>query len=522
MINRNRLLKILGVVFGAIITAFGVRYLVLTSFVSVKLADDSGSYTLIVSDVNNGQTISVGDYSSGQKIKVNRGEYAVSVLHDSDSSYYKTFKSSGFMKTTEITPELKPLASFTGIGSGAENCAGVVSNILYSYPCNSSLGALRRHTVGTNTAPSYKIIPVFDSSDYFSEESVVEGLQSIDSGSYILLKVFEGLSSTSVHKLYKVSENSSGVLELMFIDKLDFLSSDGLYTLKSLGNSRLLTYDPSDVRRIFAFEPSSKPLAPETMNIPSTLTNLDSLADISTHKSTISISVYPNIGEEGSNTDEVEFIFGSKSSDFKRKLFNMKGPFKAAVCEDNGAYYCIEGDTYIDIQNTSSEVHEPSSVKATEKGMKSKTFLGSKVIFSNETGIIVYDTSTFSGYYSYVFSEQEDISNLQTLNDNEFLFTANSGKQNDTVYKMNTSGSGKSISPFIDDINESNFIEKYSIYDKNIYLTPDLGDVEYSENTNDYRYSETKKTEVNKLINDLKAKHKDTLEGYTIINTLAS
>lgn len=494
---KKKILLIIALLLGVV----GIYLIINYGFVEIVVDTSASPVNVSVASQNGTKTIRKTVESNSAKILVRRGSHEF-LAKQNGASHFAIIKTAGFMKTTTIRTKLAAENYRKFVGDNPAPCMFFNGVVLLTSGCGENYYRAQVHVPSTSQLPSHT--KKTDS----PVEGNIEGYFSLPEKNMVLIKAPEvSEDQGSAHSLYTIAG--------------DFGLSDGksLTELSPSKNYSLLPYQQgfiahdSTLEDIFYYpragskadrltfkNPSSQDLKPYVIASDETSVGVGfasslAITDIESDKNYKSEIIIKTLGVE-------------KDFKFEKRYATM------TFCGKNKL--CLLDKGRLDIYDVGGKKQK---LLYSVSGVENLVATGSILLIVRSSEVINLDTVKQAGYSSYDFAGY-NYCGLQTNQKGYVLCLINSSKDKVALYVDLSKTNTDSIDKKIADLIKIPEISKVSVYDRFIYISPELGDLVIDESVGGFDYKSSARSSAAKKINEQIDRLKIDRAQYTIINTL--
>lgn len=495
-------------------------------FVNINVSNLAGSNEKLTYELFGKTDKKIESNNTSSKNLVKRGTYQISVMGNGVSGF-NVLNSKGFLQSVDANIDLKKENDRSFTGSNIKECIGYNKDILYSWQCNNSNGIFNHQPVRINY-PSVPMPVEMDSSTTLNPK--IKSFLSTNEGGFIFSKQgleYDGIPSGSNYELININDVSDSVVLKGLSPSKDYsaiANKDGFIAFSTSGDELLYfnnrNSNPSVKNINFDNKHNLKLFSVEARNSDTLLVYNNNIEPDFTGKMYTSIdSVIDSEYFEEEEKGEVKEIKENESSTIVIVNNNSQNEFKldytvrqAKYC---GKYLCIltgEELRVYEILNNSLELkYSFDEVDQIES-------LGDNLLLKNKIGIVVFNTETRNGYYSYTFGEYM-FCGIKSLDINRYILCIQNSTNNKQALIIDTNKEDKdSIDKKLLALSKNEYIESVSIYRDNIYISPNAGSMEYDQALEMFNYNQKTLNETNKRIKEELVKIGIDTTRYSIFN----
>jgi len=429
--------------------------------------------------------------SANVKVRIGSGNYEIT-LRQGNKTAYLIGSAAHFLKTSHYTVGLAPESGVSFVGDNPSSCMFYTSR-LYSYNCGQSLyNSINLHVPATADTPTYV------SKINYGIEPVVSGIVTTGSQNIMLVKSvdFEG---PSLYSLIQVDNKLAPVKQRV----LDLPTGTTDYSIHSYGKGFLIyanDYSAVDIYSAFDSKPQrihfDKPRQ-------SGLTALG----ISFGKNDVSLLYSTGPGAKNPASELITYSGGSFAhytidDSATQALPCGTGKLCALTSGQMKVYQVKDGKT--------SYLYGLSGVNSIQS-------LDGQLLVINDTGVIDWNPDNKTGSISYSWGDYT----FQSIQPGPkgYLLSIVDKSGNKRALLVSFDSSGDDIDKKVLALQALPQVVKVSIYQRYIFVAPDLGQMTYDQSTNTYGYDSSVKSSVNAKINQEVKKLGIDTGKYKIINT---
>jgi hypothetical protein len=446
----------------------------------------SGSASYFIASQKTNKSTFSGESSKPVKKFVRRGNYEVSINHET-GSYLAVVRTGGFLTTKRLDANLKPERSREFIANNPAPCIGYSGNILVSSGCLGRLDSVSIHIPSKTEQPTYiKKLKT-------GINGLVEGFLSFNQEIYILVKSVPGNEDQAApHMIYRVTD-SGDLADGLEVPKL---AEDRTYSIQSYRSGFLIS--DTLYRDAYYFE---KPggdltefkLAPPSNNgyVAYALSATDNSLLVA-YTDAVSESVL-EIHDTEEDKAKTEIMIQTNN---QTKRYNFKGSFGSIQLCGNQKI-CM-----IDINNM-LRVYDVSGKKAKLLfelgGIKSAKSLSGTLIIVRSDAVVALDVDTREGYTQYSFGGYR-YCGLELLG-NKYIICAASDKARHALLISPDVGDSTKIDKKVLELQRLSEIKSLSVYQQFIHISPEFGQKQYMPEVGGFGFPDSVKKQVNEKIN---------------------
>lgn len=465
--NTRLMIRIALIVVGLSIMVLVLNWLYGHAYIAVSATNASSSnVTFSLTNQKSKKTITVTGAGTTTKKLVPRGDYEVVVQQDS-TSYLTVIHSGSFLTTTSIQAQLSPEHARKFIGDNPGNCMFYSGQILLSSNCGNSFSDVDVHTPATSDQPTF--IQKTDS----NIDGTVEGfitlngaafvlIQSNDSGAHTLYKLQNDLTLTEPHLLSNLDNNTSYSIQAYKDGFVVYTatSEDFLYYTSVTATPSTISMDKSVAKD---FEPYAQKIENNSLLV--AYTNVPDSPDASkvTHpKTTVVVATNGNLST---------YVFNKQYGDM-------------SLCAQTSL--CLLANGQLDVYDISNA---QSVFQYSLSNVQSMAVTTHGFVVVKDQGVFEFNPTNRSGFLSYSFGDYS-YCGLQLdgdANGYSLCLTNNKGKKVALHIDPNSTAND-TIDKQIAALLKLPSINNVSIYDKYIFISPNVGDPVYVDSLQGFDY----------------------------------
>lgn len=471
------------------------------SYLEVTTVNSQKNATIELATAGSDPLIDTFQQNSYKKL-VKKGQYEITVKSDSKNSF-SVVSTGGFLTTTSVKVTLRAEKNREFIGSNPRPCMNVTPVGLLSYGCGDKIQTTNLHVPATNSTPTYtKLLQT-------TLDGYIEGVAKFQNQEYIFVKSAYEAEDQAPHAAYILKADAT----LGTVYALDDLDEDALYSYHSYKNGLLAV--TSNNREAFYYTSLTEPPKKIDISHPDT-NNKNYPYDIDVFGDTIVVGfsdseVADDEAEDAKTSPNIKgsvvVLTNGKSEIFTfNKLFN-----DIQICERGRL--CVLVDNILSVYDISSDkqkmlysISEVSSIK--------RTPLGLVVVRNNE--VINMDVSLKSGSMDFV-SKYYSSCGVQPATEGYILCTTNSRNENNAL--LLTNGEPNSVDSYVAKLLEVPEIKTITPYKNYIFISPNLGKLQYDAVSKTYDYDRQIKSRATSVIDET-IKNLNADPRYIFINPL--
>ncbi len=446
-------------------------------------------------------------FTSNKPIKklVKKGQYEV-LAQNGETSYFASAGTKGFLSKSTVFVKLEQEKSRKFVGDNPGACMFNIGQSLASVDCGDLFSQLKLHVPATSKQPTY----TRTSTELI--DGIIEGSATTNQGTILLLRSSAGTN----HTAYLLSSD----LKLGNKVLLSELDSENAYYIQPYkdgfviydgGYSKILYYSSlgSKSEAITIKAPDDKKLTPGAL-----------YAQGNTIITSYSNDLSNDVHESGNDKDPKKPKSSKKvttvlsiNTDNATKQYKFSKPiFSARLC--GTSKLCILSNEKLEVYDiTGSKPRFVFSVG----GVNRIDIVKNTLLAVKNNAVIGLDVDKQSGSIQYSFGEYQYCGYANNITYYTVCITTDNQKSSALFIDPSTSNNGsidKKILPLLDLPD----VKSLSVYDKYIFVSPDLGEVVFNEASGSFGYDAATKTYVNKKINQAFDNSGIDKNAYQLIN----
>jgi hypothetical protein len=484
---------------------FGFSWVYGHSFITVSVDNaQAGNVTYVFTDQGSGKTTNVVGPASGIKRIVHKGSYEI-IAEQSSGTYISVANAGGFLKTTHVHGALSAEEARKFVGNEPSPCMYYTGSLLYSYDCKGSLAEGKLHVPATPTQPTYTKVRSITAP---GDNPAIEGLVTTAEGTFMLVYSNTNDPLASAHTLYQVQ----GDLTLSGGQQLLGLNNSTGYSIEPY-KTGFIIFD-AGFENTFYYE--SAAATPVSLAIPQKKSSNLEIYAHSIRGDAIAVS-YANqdyepsskVGEKVTDKSTITILQNNKIKEFA--FDTAVGTMR--LC--GNAKLCLLTDKLLSVYdisgNTQKLLYSLGSVVSIEDA-------GQDLLISRGGGVFRFDVEKRSGFVSYSFGDATYCG--ISVDATGYTVCASANRIGKVALRIdaktiNTDGIDKKVF----NLTKTSEISAVSVYDRYIFISPNLGDPVFNYNTGYYDYDQATRQRVNADIDQLITKLGFDTQKYTIVNT---
>lgn len=498
LLTPRRLRRILIFTVIVVLSLFTLYWLYSHAYVEVTLANSaSGDVSYSLTNQKTQKTTTFTSAASTINKLIPKGSYEL-LAQQNQTSYYSVIQAHGFLRKTSIQAHLQSEHIRRFVGNNPGNCMYYVNQILSSSNCGDSFASLNVHVPATQNQPTLV------QKNQSNIDGNVEGIIKTNEGSLVLLQQVGG----GVHTIYNLKNN----LILGNGHALSELDTNKSYSVHNY-KTGFVVYDSSSEQFLYYTSTSAKPT---TITINGSLDKSFEPYAMSVDDSSIAVA-YTNIPDttEGpkvkKSKTEIVVYDGTNTRQFS---FN-KQYGSVSSCGQNRL--CLLANKQLEVYDIAGDKQVPkfslSSVEAIENSTKG-------LLVVKEKGVLQLNATNGDGFMSYSFGDYAFCGIQVDPDAQAYTLCLTNNKQKKVALHIDQNIDNiDNIDKKIAELLKSSDISDVSIYDKYIFISPQLGDLVFDESLQSFDYDPGVKKTVNAAIGQQITTLGIDKTKYQIINT---
>jgi hypothetical protein len=442
-----------------------------------------------------------GDSSSNRITKlVSRGSYEV-LITQGDKSAFNVAKVRGFFIKTKISSRLEQEKDRQFVGNNPSPCV-FYADTLYSYDCNGSFNEITRHVPATGDTPTYT------DAVNTGQGGDIEGIINTKGGRVALISYVEADDPQNAHVAYQLNNftpaNSAPLKDL---------SPDKAYLIKPYLQGFIAYAD--DYTEIYYYQSISS--APQQLTVPKPQNK--SLRPYALDVNDKSLLVaYSDIKAEDVS-DEVDskldkstttFVVWDGTSSKEQKVDYTSQQTK--LCGQN---ICAlsQGTLHVLERGRAKDLFKLEDVDYIENA-------GNSFIVARNHEVINLDTTKKGGFIEVSLGDYKNCG-ISPDKQTSYILCLINNKNKKVALRVDQNAPNKgSIDKKVAQLQKQKFVTDVSINGRYIFISPNVGEPTYQEQTKSYDYDPATVKSVTDKINSEIAKLGIDTNNYTISQTI--
>ncbi len=491
--------KTLYLLAGAALLLLAGSWLYANSFLTVSVSNGGGkplTYTIV--NQSNNSTVTIKTNKTTLTRMVPRGEYQVSVTSDRPSGFIGIATAKGFLRTTTLKAGLSLENDRQFVGNNPKPCVVYAFDTLLSVGCSSPIKEALVHVPATASLPTYVTkLPANNPS------GITEGEIYTADGVFVLLQTDQGQRLFKLEKDFRLSGgkiinglNGSSLYSIALYQKG--------FVVYSLTAAQVITYASADAPGktldLGRQHPKNTSLVDVTPNDLGLVATYSPLGTSDYYSSTSSI--------KGSS----EFVIFQGAG---RRSITVNQPYSQAELCGRELLCAISPTKGLEVYDTSNNQTKRLYGVA---GVNHIISTNGDWTVSTDQGIIRFNPVNKTGYYIYTYGDYKPCGINNTPSG--IVACVSDSKNNTSALLINPSQPNASnIDKKVAQLVKLSYVSAVSAYKNFIYITPNLGNLQYNQATNLFDYDPTIKRVVGEAINKSVTDLGIDTKTYQVINT---
>jgi hypothetical protein len=443
--------------------------------------------------------------STSTKIRklVRKGSYEI-LVKSGDKSSFAVAQVKGFLSTTTVSSRLAPEKGRTFVGDNPGPCM-YYADLLYSYSCGGTLADIVSHLPATDTQPSYTM----DNS--VNVEDLIEGFIKTKDGDFVIVQSFSVEGGNSPHTAYKVKNgvDAGGGIELAGLDSAKSYSIDTF-------RQGFIAYDDSFSSLVYYESVSTQPKAivlesPEEAEFKPYLFDASGERILALYSNNTAGEV-ADIHDPGDNVKNEIVVYDNGS----QKKFSLDGRqySGAKLCGNNEICLLSEKDliVYGISGNKLQQLFQVSSVNDVEM------VAGTLLVFRDKE-VLSLSIDPRNGSINYSLGDYK-FCGVRVGTSSYVLCLINSKDEKLALRVDMKVDSSDNIDKKIAQLLKLPEVASIPIYDKRIFISPELGELVFNQSSGGFGYDPAKRQAVASKINQELNELRIDRNVYSVTNTL--
>ncbi len=498
LMSRYRRFIVFGLLF--IVMAMVIWWLYGRGRLQLDSAQNNTDVTYYVSGNSNGLQQTT---KPGTKI-LRSGRYTVLAV-DGDKSYWTSVVVGHFLSKTTPKIALEAERSRSFVGNNPASCAEIINAVLVSHTCGGTADTIKVHVPASQQLPTSARSP----SNGFTRQ--VEGIINTKGGPLYVRKQLESIGLPSAHSALSLNQAAGIITETGSATYLSGLKDDKTYTAVPYEDGFVM-YDLT-FRDVQYF--SGPKASPKKLELPS-VKGVDIPIRFDADGKSLLATYSNSVGDTDGSTPnpKTELV---KYSNGKAKHFSLSGTYFATSLCGQQSICTIDETSGLTIYDASGgklkKVAQVPDVSIMGRSGKDG------LLFLKGRDVIYVNTTNGYGYIAYRLGNYQ--LNSISPSGNGALLNLTNTKGTGVMLELGESAVDSPIDKQVDVLLHSSNISDVSAYGKYLFISPNLGELEYVPASKSYGYSPEKKRKANDAVMaDVKASGIDTTR-FVIVNPYA-
>ncbi len=475
------------------------------SYLEVTSNTQGAKYKLVMTDQKTGNKTEVETSEKTIKRFVTRGKYQI-LIRQGEKSYVASVDTGGFLGTKTVDTKLVAENARKFVGDNPGPCLHYTGLLLYSFGCGDTFDQAVMH------APATINQPTITQKNSGGTDGYIEGFIQIKGDILALVRSPDADEEEGGPQNIYTINNGSWTIKSGYI--LNKLSGDTTYGISAF-NEGFLVYS-QDGSKAYYYSNAQDEGKVIALTKPSTTGAV--FSSLSTDRNKI-VALYVTNTEEYDGTNrptvkgKTEIIIEQGNQEGVHYTFNRDFS-SASLCGEN--LLCLLNNEGLFIYRLNGSKSQLVNQFQSGKWVKE---IGKRLYILTDEGVVSFDSATQTGYLSYSFASYQ-YCGVREYSSGYVLCLINKKSEKVAlaidVNQSNTSSIDKKIATLMDmkDVN------KLSIYDTYIFISPNLGDLVFDEGSHEFTYDKNRRVVTNAAIQKEIDTQKINRSIYHIINTL--
>ncbi|MDB5186366.1 MAG: hypothetical protein JWL85_889 [Candidatus Saccharibacteria bacterium] len=422
--------------------------------------------------------------SSSGPIKklLKKGDYEVTVTRG-DHSYFSVVKVGGFFQKTTVSAKLSPEKARKFVGDNPYPCMYYSGKLLLSLGCGDNVGNAQLHISASADQPAYTL------SGLEGVEGTSEGYTKTTEGNLLLVRTPDPHEDESgPHVVYVLSTDLKPLRQTALVG----LNPDKTYTIQPYKEG-FVVYNIDTFDQILYYKNTTS--NPETINV--SRPQDDSLRTHTLSVSKDAIMLALTQGEIDPH-EENAIVTGQLLvyREGQTKSFRTERTYQSLeLCGNN--LLCGYGNKQLDVYDIAGEQQK---LLYTVKDVESIKIMGNTLLLVKSDKLVGFNPEKREGSIQYSYGDYKF--SAITVDPDGYTLSLSTPKDKLVALRINPAADNTdSIDKKIAELQKADKVVDVSIYDKFIYITPDVGDAVYNEQTRIFGTDPSRTKAANNAIN---------------------
>lgn len=491
------------------------------SYIEVVVANgrSDADITFVLANQDGNKT-EIKSHSSHIKRLVRRGSYEVSV-RQAETSYMAVGRAGGFFSTSSFTASLLSEKAREFVGNNPNACMYLLSAVVASTPCDSTVDELNIHMPASSNEPTYV-------KEARGPAALLEGIVSTKEGIFAIVSIeSEQEGAGNYHALYPIS--TDGVLDVTNEHLLKALNGSKTYKAASYQDG-WIAYN-KDGSEILNFK--SVKSTPSTIKIDKPGDASLALIDLAVFDEQI-VLTYANQTPAGRNFDDPSGT-KSHSAEFETQRAKIKQKHEVVVYSKNQSKHITFAEPLTVVRSCGTQelcvvfdggkmgVYDISKPKPRLiyelTGVVDLDNSNKETLVVRNDGVYKFDITKKEGYLEYGLGSYR-YCGIKTNDTSYVLCIADKSNKRLALRINQTVTNNDSIDKKIAELSLVRQVKNISIYGRYIYISPDVGSLQPNSQTGLFEYDKATVKNANSVISQEIDRLGISRSAYTIIKTI--
>lgn len=496
-IKRRLLIAVLLIVFLGVLSWVSSHAFITITVENAK----SGDLTYALANQGSHKSDKASSPSHTIKRLVHKGSYEI-LIEQGDANYFSVSRAGGFLTTSKLSVKLTNERARKFVGNNPLPCMYYSGLVLYSYNCNGSFNEARIHVPATLSTPTYI------QKNPISTDGTIEGIAQTGEGTLILQQpTRKSDGSTASHHIFLLQEG----LKLSPGRDLADLNPSKAYSVEPYIKG-FIVYD-AEFSHILYYSNLAATPSPITLD---KITGegygpyAHSIQGDSVIVAYTNLEYEPRDGKTRKDKPQTKLALNQKGNLRQFTFAKTYGSF--SLC--GTSKLCLLRDKKLEVYDISGQ--KQKLLYAIDNILSIQNF-GQRLLVARDNQLLDLDIDKRSGYSSYNFGDYT-YCGLQTDTSGYTLCLVNNKKKRVALHLDQQTIDKDSIDKKIANLLKYNEVEDISVYDKFIYISPNVGTPIYNLATNGYGPDVVTLRKVNTILEQAITTVGINRSAYSIIN----
>lgn len=460
------------------------------SFIEVSVNDNgTGRFNFTLTDVSS-QKQTHGSSTKTLKKLVRKSQYEV-LVQNGETSYFSVANTGRFLSTTSIQANLAPEKSRKFVGNNPGTCMYYVGHILASVECGDFRSQLKLHVPASAQQPTYT------RSGPGIVDGIIEGSVVTSQGTVLLMR---STASTN-HSAYILGPDLGLNNKVLMTD----LDNNKTYYMQNYKDG-FVVYDDGFGKVLYYSSISSSPILikltrPDDEKLMPIAISVQGSTIIMTYSNDLSSDVHESgqdkTPENPKPPKKITSVLSIHRDNYTKQFSFKKSISDGRLCGTNKL--CILSSNQLEIYDiTKSKPQILYSVG----GVEQIDFVNNELIVVKNGNVIGLDVDKKSGSIQYGFGEYS-FCGYTPSNQGYTICISKSDQNKAALFVDTTMPNNGSIDKKILPLMNLADITALSVYDKYIFVSPNLGEVVFKKDLGSFGYDTATTETVNKNIDQV-------------------